>query len=238
MIKVIDVHAHILPGIDDGSRTMDESVRLLELAAAQGITAAIATPHYSRRGDNANLDKMTEELRAAIRDRLPGFQLYTGQETYYHDSLPERLKEKKAWTLNESLYVLVEFSPQVPYQQLYRGIRRLTEFGYIPVLAHMERYACLRQEKNLKDLMSCNCRLQMNYDSLKGNFLSSETRWCRKQILEGRIFLLGTDMHRLDFRPPDIKEPLAWLDGHVEPGYLKKMLHDNAVCIIQSKIES
>lgn len=234
-LRVIDVHAHILPGIDDGSRTMEESIRLLEMAVSQGISAVIATPHYSRHGKNADLDRLTEELRTAVHDRLPELLLYTGQETYYHESLPERLKEKQAWTLSGSPYVLVEFSPGDSYQQLYRGIRKLVSFGYIPVLAHVERYACLRQGRNLEELMGCGCRLQMNYDSLKGSFLSSETRWCRKQVLEGRIFLLGTDMHRLDFRPPDIREPLSWLEGHVEPELLRKMVHDNALRIIQAE---
>lgn len=238
MIKVIDIHAHILPGIDDGARTEEESVRLLEMAFTQGIEAVVTTPHYSRQRNYDDLMMRTEELQKKIREYLPDFCLYTGQETYFHDSLPERLREHKAWTLNESPYVLVEFEPEVSYGRLYRGIRKLLDYGYIPVLAHMERYGCLREEKNLEDLLEVRCRLQMNFDSLKGSFFSAEARWCRRQVLEGRIFLLGTDMHRLDFRPPDIKEPLAWLDGHVEPRMLKKMVHDNALDIIQYKTKS
>jgi len=237
-IKVIDIHTHILPGIDDGARTVEESLMLLEMAASQGIEAVVATPHDLRQRTYDDLMKRTEELQIKIREQLPDFNLYTGQETFYHDSLPDRLAEHRAWTLNGSPYVLVEFDPGVSYLQMHRGIRKLLDYGYWPVLAHVERYACLRDEGNLEDLLKCRCRLQMNFDSLKGSFLSMEARWCRKQILMGRIFLLGTDMHRLDFRPPDIREPLKWLDGHVDPLEVKRLVHDNAQSILEYNMRS
>lgn len=230
---IIDVHCHVLPGIDDGAKTIEESVRLLEMAAEQGVVAAIATPHWHRGKKIHDLEELAEPLRAQMQEKFPDFRLYIGNETFYHEELPGELNEKKAKTLVDSQYVLVEFDPKVPYGYLFRGIRRLIDEGYIPILAHFERYACLRENKNLLDLRGCGCLLQMNYDSLKGTWFQTDTRWCRKQILDNRVFLLGTDMHRLDFRPPDIKGPLKWLEGHVDSSVLRKLVYENPMKILQ-----
>ena len=204
MTGVIDVHAHILPGIDDGSRDWDESRRLLEESYRQGIRYIIATPHYSRRGLPSDIYDLSEKLKEEARKIAPDFQIGLGQETYYHEGL---IKNGRALTLDGSQYVLVEFEPQVPYMKMYQAVRKLTMARYIPIIAHVERYACLREDSNMSELVQCDCRLQMNFSSLKRNsILDKEVRWCRKQVMQDRVYCLGTDMHRMDYRKPDIEE--------------------------------
>ena len=232
---IIDVHAHVLPGVDDGSKSLEESCRMLELAASQGIGAVIATPHYShRRGITGYLEGL-EELRQKIQQKLPEFQLYLGQETYYKEELLEDLEKGRALTLNGSRYVLVEFDPLVPYQNLYRGVRRLATAGYVPIVAHMERYRCLREERNLQDLRQSGCLFQMNYDSLNGTVFQAETRWCRNQVKKGYIHLLGTDMHRIDWRAPRIQESLKWLQKHTSEETFQKLLYKNAQKVLKNE---
>lgn len=232
---IIDAHCHVLPGVDDGARTMEESLRLLDLAYRQGITSVIATPHDRGDGDCSKREELRERLQKTVRETLPDFCIYPGSETYYHEELPVRLEEKRAAALAGSSCVLVEFHPAVSYGTMFRGLRRLTGTGYVPVLAHMERYACLRREEYLKELLESGCRFQMNFESLQGSRFSAEARWCRKQVLAGRIFLMGTDMHRLDFRPPDIKQALKWMDGYMDPVLKKRMLYDNPMRVIQKE---
>lgn len=225
---IIDVHAHILPGVDDGSRDMKETIQLLKKAAEQGITAVVATPHYSRRREMPGLRQLAEEVRQEVRQWNPEFQIYLGQETYYHEELPERLNQGQGICLADTRYVLVEFDTGVSYQTLLRGIRRLTSAGYVPVLAHIERYGCLREKGRLTDLSGCGCWLQMNYESLEGPWLSPEVRWCRKQVQDGRIQLLGTDMHRMDFRPPEITKALEWMHKHLPQEQIADLTYRNA----------
>lgn len=99
MTGIIDIHAHILPGIDDGSRDWDESRRMLEESYRQGIRYIIATPHYSRRGLNPDIYDLSEKLKEEARRIAPDFRTGLGQETYYHDGLVENLRDGKALTL-------------------------------------------------------------------------------------------------------------------------------------------
>lgn len=138
-------------------------------------------------------------------------------------------------TLNGSRYVLVEFLPTVPYHTLFYGLRQLLLAGYVPVLAHMERYLCLRIQENLYDLLGCGCKLQMNYECLSGSRFSQEVRWCRRQVKQGKIHLLATDMHRADSRPPRIRKTMEWLESHVDSELIEQMTYGNPNRIIENK---
>lgn len=231
---IIDVHAHVIPGVDDGARSMDESCQMLSLAAGQGIRTVFATPHYSRRRETPQLREQAARLQEKIREQYPDFKLYVGQETYYHEGLVDRLREGKAYTLADSSYVLVEFGEADPYGVIFNGIRILLNSGYVPILAHMERYSCLRKDGAMRELLKCGCLFQMNYDSLQGSRFDGEVRWCRRQVANGWIHLLGTDMHRIDYRPPDVEGALRWLERHVEEELLEAMLCGNSLCIINN----
>ena len=232
--EIIDIHTHILPETDDGARGIQESIQLIEQAAAQGITGMIATPHFSRHQSVSSLKTKLSTLREEVKKHNPDFQLYLGQENFYHEELTERLDQGEALTMAESRYVLVEFDPAVSYGQLMRGVRRLSEAGYWPILAHMERYFCLR-EHGLEEIFSLGCYLQMNFASLQGHWYQKDVRWCRKQVEEGRIQFLGTDLHRTDFRPPEITEAMKWLTHHVNPEHLEEMVHRNPVYILNNE---
>ena len=232
---IIDVHAHILPGIDDGARDMAESCLLLEQAVRQGITAVIATPHNTKRAEPAEIRRLVQEIRDAFCSSHPGFAVYEGQEIYFHEKMADRLRAGELLTLAGSRCVLVEFDPGVSYRSLYRGIRMLISAGYQPVLAHMERYTCLFREENLADLTGSGCLMQMNYESLGGNPLAGRIRWCRRQVLAGNISFLGTDMHRTDYRSPDIGKPMNWLRKNIEESCLDEITYKNALHMINKE---
>lgn len=230
---IIDIHAHILPGVDDGSRDLKESLEMIRMAAAQGVTGIIATPHGPGRKEPEILLKGMQILREEVKRSCPDVQIALGQELLYGEELAQELKSGRALTLAGSRYVLVEFPLAVPYRELERGMRKVAFSGYQPVLAHMERYACLREERCLRDLCGSGYWLQMNYESLCGPWYRADVRWCRRQVEEGRIQVLGSDMHRADWRPPRIQEALRWLEGHVRPGLLEAMTWKNPMEVIK-----
>ena len=197
-----------------------------------GMTLAEAVDKFAITSPNVT-DEAVKKYKSAPAHR---FSIRMGsQETYYKEELLRDLENGRALPLNGSRYVLVEFDPSVPYQNLYRGIRQLLSAGYVPIVAHMERYRCLREERNLQDLRRSGCLLQMNYDSLNGSIFQAETRWCRNQVKKGYIHLMGTDMHRIDWREPKIQEALKWLENHLDEEMLRRLLRTNAIKVLRNE---
>lgn len=231
MKGIIDVHAHLLPGADDGASDWEEAGWMLNCAYEQGIRAVIATPHYSHGQETDRLRRKARRLAGEAGKIAPDFKVYLGQEILYFDSMVERLKEGHALTLAGSRYVLVEFMPRAPYGRIYQGIRKLMLAGYHPVVAHVERYDALRVDGQIEELAGTGCMMQMNYKSLLGGIFDRNARWCRRQVLEGRVGLLGTDAHHRDHRTPEIAASLRWLESHAG-GRLAAMTRDHAWDII------
>ncbi len=237
IVKLIDVHSHILPGIDDGSEDLEESKSMLELAYNQGIRTIIATPHY-RRGQNIDeLKRLTGLLRQEAKKLDPEFGIFLGQELMDSEDTLEELLQGKALTMAESRYVLIEFYPGVSYNRLCQRLRQLQMAGFIPIVAHAERYACLREsgQERLEELIEAGNRIQMNYRSLSGSLLDKRTRWCRRQVQKGNVHLLGTDMHNTGSRAPETEESIKWMEKHCTRRQLYRLIRKNAESILEKK---
>ena len=246
---MIDVHSHILPGVDDGSASMKESLQMLSMARRQGITDVFATSHYSRAFPNRNPEKLRqlrdELMRRAnrpvkgpdgkVKHRQP-IQIWTGQEIFYSNSVIRLLEEDRLLTLADSNYVLIEFMPAVPYSEICTAVRNLSRTRYVPVIAHAERYRCLRKGKRLEELIGLDALIQMNYRSVGGSWQDVTARWCRDNLKKGNVHLMGTDMHNTGNRMPDTKEAMCWMRTHLDRKYLKKITKDNALRITENKL--
>ena len=232
-----DIHSHILPGIDDGSRTTEESIELIGLAYEQGFRTFTATSHYSRRHDNPDIESMTAELNEAVHKRYPDVMIYPGHETFYHEELPERIDIGQARCLNGSSYVLVEFDLGTGFGDIMRGLRRISEHGYTPVLAHFERYAALREGDRAEEIKSLGAVMQMNYECIRdGRLFDRDVKWCRKQVERGVTDLLGTDMHRTDYRPPDTVNAQQWLRRKTDSDSFDILTRRNALHILRNEV--
>ena len=234
MKHIIDIHAHILPGVDDGAADWEEARWMLKCTYNQGIRTVIATPHYSHRQDVGRLRELAGQLEEEAKKIAPDFDIYLGQEILYFDSMVDCLKEGHALTMAGSRHVLVEFMPEVSYKKLYQAVRTVLMSGYYPIIAHVERYRALRDEGQMEELSETGCYMQMNYRSLQGGLFDRDARWCRKQVLDGRIQFLGTDMHHKDYRTPEIGKSLGWLEGHIDEKRLSSMLREKAFEILKT----
>ena len=233
----IDIHAHILPQVDDGAADWEDSAGLLEAAARQGFGHIIATPHFNRKSGLDLIMGKYEKLELLGKERNPepvGISL--GQEILYFEDITEYLDQGKALTLAGSRYVLVEFMPEDSAAVILRGTRRLLERGYLPVIAHGERYHSLFEKGRLKELIRSGGYIQINYSSLAGNMLSPVTRWCRRQLLEGNVHFLATDMHRMNYRPPRTEEVQHWIEKKGGKGLLHQLMVSNPSCILQDRL--
>lgn len=231
MAAIVDMHCHVLPGVDDGPETMEESMAVLREAVSQGISAMIVTPHFHPgryRVDAARIREALGQTRRAIAAEGLKLRLIPGQECYYYSGLLGELEAGNALTMNGTRYVLVEFDEDTLYSKIQLAMRELTDGGYIPIIAHYERYQCLyRRVERLDELRAKGALLQLNFDRLlEKDRLFRPNLW-RKLLKDGYVDFLGSDTHGMEFRPLHVKQAMAWLTADVRPELRKRILTDN-----------
>lgn len=239
---IFDIHSHILPGLDDGAKNEDESLKMIQIAYEQGIQKIMATPHYSRRYHHYQVEELWEmswtlEQKAKEKKIVDQeFHIYPGQELFCSEEMMEKLRKGQVLTLAGSTYILVEFFPGTSYSSMYRSIREMTMLSYRPIIAHVERYPELREENGrIEELIGSGALLQMNYTSVAGSWYGKDTRWCRRMLQEEKIHFLGTDMHNTTSRKPEVREAVAWMGKHLDHDYVKSICCKNPERVLKDQ---
>ena len=238
-MKYIDIHTHILPGVDDGSGSMEETNQMLQIAQEQQIETIVATPHYIPGGRNLSVNLLRERLeqvQAEAHKINPNMKLFLGNEIYYSDSIIEDLKAGKVLTMANSRYILVEFSPKDSEQHIYQAMSRLVRAGYIPILAHVERYRCFyKKEYLIQDLIEVGCYIQMNSRSLVSNLLDSEAAYHRSLIKLGLVHLIASDCHDIKVRIPYMRKTAQMMARKYDESLVDKILFSNPIKVLEDK---
>jgi protein-tyrosine phosphatase len=233
-----DIHAHILPGVDDGSGSMEETVKMLKTAYDQNIRTIIATPHYVAGGTNSPKEQLIEirdQVQAEAQKLDKEFKILLGNELYYSESIIDALKKKEAFTLADSRYVLVEFSVRDSYERIEKGLRELIYAGYAPILAHVERYQSLYKRTDLiSDLVEMGSYIQMNSDSLSGGIFNTEASLNRKLINQGLVHLIGSDCHDSEVRIPRMKDTVKTLLKKCDERLVTTIFMENPMNVLQN----
>lgn len=207
---LIDIHTHILYGVDDGAKTLSDSMGLLDEEREQDVDTVIMTPHYGPKFGHPDKDVLREhfdEISDKAKIYYPEIRLYLGSELYYQESTISDLDSGKALTMNGTRYVLVEFGERDPYTYIYRAIQNFGYAGYIPIIAHAERYEALfRQTDRIEDLISLGAYIQINAESLIGGIFDKRSAFCKKLAKEGLMHFLGSDCHDFRNRRPNMNK--------------------------------
>ena len=232
----VDIHTHILPGVDDGAGDWEETITLLKMAYEQGTRHLIATPHFSRRQEVGRLKELCRRLEREAGSISSDYHVSLGQEIMYFESILEYLGEGKALTLAGSRYVLVEFAPGDSFGRISRAVRQLVQASYFPVIAHVERYPCLARDELLKELIDYGAYLQVNFKSLTGVWMDKRLRWCSRNLKKGYIHVLATDMHNIAVRPPGMQEGILWLKRNAGEEKAIRILRENPEFILADRM--
>jgi len=206
----VDLHNHILPGIDDGPQDWEESIRMAKVAQEEGIIAVAATPHNIGFGREVNQNLvlyLVEELRARLRREGIELEVFPGIEVMVMPEVFLFLEEGKAFTLNGSKYILVElpytFYPVYSEYVLFK----LMERGYRPILAHPERYVYFQNRPELlKPLVESGLLLQVTSGSITGELGGKAREFSRHLLQEGLVHIIATDAHSAKWRKPAMRE--------------------------------
>jgi protein-tyrosine phosphatase len=200
---LIDIHSHVLPGIDDGAATIEVSLEMLRLAASHGTTDIVATPH-------ANLEYSfdpgrNENLRAEIEASGPlGVRLHLGCDFHLSfENIEDALRRPRRYTIAQGRYLLVEFSDLVIFKTTSEIFGSLLGGGMIPVITHPERNLLLQQRAGeLRDWVGMGCGVQVTAQSLLGDFGSKARRFAETLMDSGLVHVIASDAHDPKHRPP------------------------------------
>lgn len=234
-----DIHSHILPGIDDGAKDMEETRRMLLIAYEEGIRFIIATPHYIPGKNNmatSRIREIYEEVNQIAEDASKEFRILLGNEIFYSPHIIEALKNEDALTIDNTRYILVEFSSNAAYHQIRDGLNNCIYAGYIPILAHAERYQCLLQNIVLVfELIKLGIYIQINYYCIPRGILDSKARFCYKLLKNEWVHFLGTDSHGADGRAPHAKAAVKTIKKRYGEDTVRKLLWDNPLTMLENK---
>ena len=206
-----DFHSHILPGIDDGSDSLEMSLEMLRMEAAQGIDVVVATPHFYA-GDESperflqKRDAAETILRQAMKEEPDLPQLYVGTELYYFRGI-SRSEFLPQLTIQGTNCVLIEMPPAPWSEAMYRELLDIRERrGIIPIVAHMDRYLGTFRRYGIPERLGA---LPVLVQANTSFFLNAATaRTAVKMLKKNQIQLLGSDCHNLTTRQPDMGDAL------------------------------
>lgn len=236
---MIDFHTHILPNIDDGSRSIEETFNLINEAKNVGFEAIVSTSHYIEEYYETNaperevwINAIYENLQAKNID----IKLYLGNEIYISENIIKLLEEGKASTINDTSYVLFEMPLNVEPMNLYDVIYEMMQYKLVPILAHPERYSFVQKEPELiYDLIEKGVLMQANYGSILGIYGEKPQMIVKKFLESNMIHFLGTDVHRQNTIYPKVPEALVEIKQIVGEEKLKEITTINPKLALQNK---
>ena len=198
---MIDIHSHILPGIDDGSRSIDESMELVKKASKAGVTDIIVTPHYMLGSDyianNSDKKKLLDKLKRRVKKEGLEVNIYLGNEVFIENNMVDLKKAKEITTLNNSKYLLFELPLNYTYNGVSDVLFDLRTNGFIPVIAHPERYTFLKKDPSLiEDLIDKGALFQSNIGSFLGIYGKKAKETAILLLKHNAISFMGSDIHR------------------------------------------
>jgi protein-tyrosine phosphatase len=227
---MIDIHNHILPNVDDGSKSIEFSIEMIKKEIADGVESIILTPHVQSHVSKVEPEKLIEvfnQLVDAVKKENLVVNLYLGAEILYRSHL---LPDYSKISLANSKYILIEFSMSIetPIEEIVYDLSRQ---GFIPIVAHIERYNYLTFEDYAR-IKNSGAMLQVNGNSIMGIDKKVNKKLVLKILKAGLADFVATDAHNMDIRLPNLKETYSYLEKHLPKEYLDKLFYSNAKQII------
>lgn len=239
---MIDLHCHILPGVDDGAADLDEALDMAWMSVRSGVKAIVATPHCNLPGngepnylDHGLLDRIIR-LRRAIEDQQIPLRLYAGSEVFCTPDVVELLTSQLLLPLAGSRYLLTEFFFDESPQFMDHCLHSLAAQGCRPIVAHPERYDAVQRDPQLAAYwFSQGYLLQVNKGSILGS-LGSRSHTAARWILQrGLAHAVASDAHDLQGRSPAMDTLRHHLEDNYSPEYAWVLLHGNPARIVRDK---
>lgn len=238
-MALADIHIHLLFGVDDGAQDEDEMHAILDAGYQTGTRVLCCTPHFHPGYFGDNYDKVTaafESLSSYAKKKYPDLALYLGNELRYEPECISWLRQGVCRTVNSTRYVLVDFSESASEKVIRNGLHELLNAGYIPILAHVERYRSLHGKiPVIQSFWHDGVVIQADTQSLFRRFGLLVQRQCRKLLSLGLIDLFSSDAHNCTSRPPEMLGCFNYLNKEFSADYAATLCSNNAIRLLRGE---
>lgn len=238
-LELVDLHCHLMPFVDDGAYNEEECLELLRREAAQGVRTICLTPHL-----RADMFETTDEeiihhfalVRDLVREAELPLRLYHSREYHYDRIFRKRLQEGTLRPLGEGDTLLVEFGARVSEEELLEAIARVKSFGYVPMIAHVERTEPLQRDWAFaRTLREAGALLQLNAGSVLGREGLRQKLLCRKLLQNDLPSVIASDAHDIRIRVPELDLCAQHLEAKYGRGLAKRLMNSKPIAILEGR---
>lgn len=237
---ILDIHSHILPGIDDGSKDIEMTLEMLRCAEKDGTKEIVATPHYLLEYGESTISEvklLVKDVNSRINKEGINIQIYVGQEVYYNENIIEDYLKGNIGTINDSRYMLIEFPMHRFDRNIFEVLYELQVRDIIPIIAHPERYKYFREEPTLiNDFINEGYLFQMNAGSIEGRYGESIKKTANL-FLENNIYnFIGSDAHDVEYRKTGLQKAINILNenGKENEKINKDIFEDSSIKLLKN----
>jgi len=238
-MKLVDMHCHVLPGVDDGARNMEQAISMIKIASEENIGTMVLTPHFHQAKGNQDIafwKETLKQLEEKTKEIGIEMQFYLGSELFYNHDLPDAIDNGLAISMSDSDYVLMEFRFESEYSYIKSALRDVQATGKRVILAHVERYDCLiGRDDRIEELSASGAYIQVNASSVTGELGKPIKKFVKKLMKADLIDFIATDAHSDGRRAPRMKECYAYVVKKFGQDYADRLMINNALKIVNNQ---
>ncbi len=229
---MVDIHSHVLYGLDDGAKDRDLSLAMLRMAADDGTTDIVATPH-----SDLKYYWQPEEIDRQLADlaQIPGLpRIHRGCDFHlFVENIEDCFQNPSKYTVNGKRYLLVEFANHLIPGNIPSVFDRMRTLGITPIITHPERNLILsKQPDRIAEWVRSGCRIQVTAQSLSGRFGKRAEHSARQLMARGLVHFLASDAHDLEHRPPKLRSAFELVEREYGSGVAATLLNGNPAAVL------
>lgn len=242
MITTVDIHAHILPLVDDGADDFGEALEMLEIAERNGTSHIVLTPHHltddgrSKGFSKSQLEEKFKEFKESAIDSGCEIALYFGAEIHASKDIESAIESREIITINNTKYVLLEFNFSEEPDRAFEVTEKIIAAGYTPIIAHPERYKFIKTDPSLiVPFVKRGAVLQINSSSILGENGPASEETAMALINSGLASIVASDSHSAFYRSPDLSEAYAFVSSIFSREVSELLFFENPRLVLEGK---